>query len=124
MALLLPQKNAPEGRFCGLECSLERWKCSGFSENETTRTDVDTTARLVDRIVAEAGVRPVVATTAGVEVQRRRSGERSWLFVLNHTEVEATVAASGTDIVTGSAVSASVTVPPGGVAVVREGGDG
>src|SRR5258705_8123589 len=44
LALLSPQKNAPEGRFCGLKCSLERWKCSGFSENETTRTDVDTAA--------------------------------------------------------------------------------
>src|SRR6059058_5997262 len=38
LALLSPRKNAPEGRFCGLKCSLERWKCSGFSENEETRT--------------------------------------------------------------------------------------
>src|ERR1700709_795026 len=38
------RKTRPEGRFCGLKCSLERWKCSGFLENETTRTDVDTAA--------------------------------------------------------------------------------
>jgi beta-galactosidase len=89
-----------------------------------TRTDVDTTAALVERVVAEAGVRPVTAAPPGVEVQRRRSGDRTWLFVLNHTREAATVAASGTDIVTGSAISASITVPAGGVAVVREGGDG
>jgi len=54
LALLLPQKNAPEGRFCGLKCSLERWKCSGFSENEETRTDVDTAA--LDQPGDEAGL--------------------------------------------------------------------
>jgi beta-galactosidase len=55
-------------------------------------------------------------------VQRRRRGDASWLFVLNHTDGEATVAADGTDIVSGVPVSGSVTLPAGGVAVVREGG--
>ncbi len=89
-----------------------------------TRTDVDTTARVIARVVADAGVSPVAAAPPGVEVQRRRSGDTTWLFVLNHTDAEATIDATGTDIVTGSAVSASITVAPGGVAVVREGGDG
>jgi beta-galactosidase len=87
-----------------------------------TRTDAATTARHVRRMVDESGVAPVVATTAGVEIQRRRSGEQTWLFVLNHTDAQASVAASGTDIVTGVAVSGTVAVPPGGVAVVREEG--
>lgn len=87
-----------------------------------TRTDVATTARLVERIAAESGVRPVAATLPGVEVQRRRSGDASWLFVLNHTDEVASVPAHGTDLVTGEAVSGSVTVPAGGVAVVREAG--
>jgi beta-galactosidase len=87
-----------------------------------TRTDVATTARLVERIVADAGVAPVAVSTPGVEVQRRRSGDASWLFVLNHTDDVATVAATGTDIVSGVPVSGSVTLPAGGVAVVREGG--
>jgi beta-galactosidase len=87
-----------------------------------TRTDVATTARLVERIVADAGVAPVAPTTPGVEVQRRRNGDASWLFVLNHTDDTATVAAHGTDIVSGVPVSGSVTLPAGGVAVVREGG--
>jgi beta-galactosidase len=89
-----------------------------------TRTDPATTARLMSQVVELAGVHPVVATTAGVDVQRRRKGDSSWLFVLNHTQSSATVAASGTDIVTRQPVSGSVTVPAGGVAVVREGGPG
>ncbi len=87
-----------------------------------TRTDVETTARLMARMVAEAGVVPVAAATPGVEVQRRRKGDTSWLFVLNHTDDAVSVPATGTDIVTGVPVSGSVTLPAGGVAVVREGG--
>lgn len=86
-----------------------------------TRTDEETTARLVERMVAEAGVSPVAATSPGVEVQRRRSGERTWLFVINHTDERVQVPASGTDLVTGVAVDEAVSVEPGGVAVVREG---
>jgi beta-galactosidase len=87
-----------------------------------TRTDVATTARLVERIVADAGVTPVAVSAPGVEVQRRRSREGSWLFVLNHTDDVVSVPAEGTDIVSGVPVSGSITVPAGGVAVVREGG--
>jgi beta-galactosidase len=87
-----------------------------------TRTDVETTARLVARMVADAGVVPVTRATPGVEVQRRRTGHVSWLFVLNHTDDAVSVPATGTDIVSGVSVSGSVTLPAGGVAVVREGG--
>lgn len=86
-----------------------------------TRTDEATTARLVERMVADAGVSAVVGTTPGVEVQRRRSGDRTWLFVLNHTADDARVAADGVDLVTGTPVRGELTVPAGGVAVVREG---
>jgi beta-galactosidase len=70
----------------------------------------------------EAGVSAVTPTAPGVEVSRRRKGDASWLFVLNHTDDVATVPAHGTDIVTGAAISGSLSVPAGGVAVVREGG--
>jgi beta-galactosidase len=87
-----------------------------------TRTDEATTARIVERMVRDAGVRAVVPTTPGVEVQRRRAGDRSWLFVLNHTDHEVSVQAHGTDIVSGADVGGAVTVAAGGVAVVRERG--
>jgi len=95
---------------------------AGVAWYVATRTDVATTARLVARIVEEAGVRPVATTSPGVEVSRRRAGDSSWLFVLNHTDAAAELPADGTDIVTGARVSGSVVVPAGGVAVVREGG--
>jgi beta-galactosidase len=60
-----------------------------------------------------------------VEVVRRRAGERSWLFVLNHTEVPVTVPARGTELVSGAAVDGRLTVAAGGFAVVRSvGADG
>jgi beta-galactosidase len=55
-------------------------------------------------------------------VQRRRSGDQTWLFVVNHTDERARVPADGMDIVTGAVVTGAVTVPAGGVAVVRERG--
>ena len=73
-------------------------------------------------MVQDAGVAPVTESVPGVEVQRRRKGDASWLFVLNHTADAATVSATGTDIVSGVPVSGAVTLPAGGVAVVREGG--
>jgi hypothetical protein len=38
------RKTRPEGRFCGLKCSLERWKCSGFSETKQPARVIDTAA--------------------------------------------------------------------------------
>jgi beta-galactosidase len=95
---------------------------AGVAWYVATRTDDATTSRLVRAMAEQAGATPVVATLPGVEVQRRRAGELTWLFVLNHTSTEASVAVRGTDIVTGVAVPGTVTVPPGGVAVVREEG--
>jgi beta-galactosidase len=87
-----------------------------------TRTDEASTERLVARILDEAQVRPVVDVTPGVEVQRRRSGDHTWLFVLNHTDAAASVSLHGTDIVTGDVHDGPTTVPAGAVVVVREGG--
>ena len=43
-------------------------------------------ARLVDDVLAGAGVRPVAATVPGVEVVRRVGDGTSWLFAINHTD--------------------------------------
>lgn len=85
-----------------------------------TRTDVATTAGLVSRMAAEAGVSPVAAVEPGVEVVRRTGDAASWLFVLNHTDHEASVAATGHDLVAQTDVDGLLRVPAGGVAVVRE----
>ncbi|MET7833695.1 beta-galactosidase [Micromonospora sediminicola] len=85
-----------------------------------TRLDDAATDRLVARLLAEAGVRPPVAAPAGVEVVRRRSADRSWLFVLNHTDGSARLPATGVELLSGERCDGELVVPAGEVAVVRE----
>ncbi|WP_405820501.1 beta-galactosidase [Streptomyces sp. NBC_01390] len=85
-----------------------------------TRPDPDTLAALLDRIRREAGVTPEQDAPAGIEVVRRRGAEADFLFLIDHTGKGADVPAEGVEILTGTPVAGTVTVPPGGVAVVRE----
>ncbi|WFF03703.1 beta-galactosidase [Micromonospora sp. WMMD964] len=85
-----------------------------------TRLDEAATDRLVARLVDEAGVRPAAPVPTGVEVVRRRDGDRTWLFVLNHTDTEVRLPASGVELFTGARCAGELTVPAGEVAVVRE----
>ncbi|MFI7330252.1 beta-galactosidase [Micromonospora aurantiaca (nom. illeg.)] len=85
-----------------------------------TRLDDEATDRLVARLLAETGVRPPVNAPAGVEVVRRRSADRSWLFVVNHTTEPARLAVSGVELLGGARCDGELEVPAGEVAVVRE----
>ncbi|MFI7073026.1 beta-galactosidase [Micromonospora sediminicola] len=85
-----------------------------------TRLDDAATDRLVARLLAEAGVRPPVAAPAGVEVVRRRSADRSWLFVVNHTDGSARLPATGLELLSDERCDGELVVPAGEVAVVRE----
>ncbi|KOX10395.1 beta-galactosidase [Micromonospora sp. NRRL B-16802] len=85
-----------------------------------TRLDEPATDRLVARLLDEAGVRPAVRVPSGVEVVRRRDGDRSWLFAINHTDNEVRVPVSGTELLTGALCAGELTVPAGEVAVIRE----
>jgi beta-galactosidase len=77
-------------------------------------------ARLIETVAAEAGVRPVhPGLPPGVEVVRRASADASWLFVLNHTPAAHEVAANGTDLLSGTAVTGTLRIPAGGSAVIR-----
>jgi beta-galactosidase len=75
---------------------------------------------LVGDLLAASGVRPVADVAPGVEVVRRRGPAGSWLFVINHTAEEQTVAAAGVELLAGRTVEGRLTVAAGGVAVVRE----
>jgi beta-galactosidase len=85
-----------------------------------TRLDEAATDRLVARLLAESGARPPVAAPPGVEVVRRRDADRSWLFVINHTDAEARLAATGTELLGGARCDGELVVPAGEVAVLRE----
>jgi beta-galactosidase len=94
----------------------------GIAWYVATRLDAEAWDRLLASVVDEAGVGPVVPDApAGLEAVRRRDAEgSSWVFLLNHRSDAVTVTANGRDLLTGTAVNGSITVPAGGVAVVRE----
>ncbi|CAM5709256.1 beta-galactosidase [Streptomyces canus] len=81
--------------------------------------DQDTLTALLDRIRHEAGVTPEHDAPAGIEVVRRRGTEADYLFLIDHTGKGAETPAEGVELLTGTPVTGTVTVPPGGVAVVR-----
>jgi len=80
----------------------------------------DGVGRVVDRLVAESGTPRVVEAAPGLEAVRRRAGDRSYLFLLNHTGDEQKVAAAGYDLLSGADVGPLTTVAPGEVRVLRE----
>ncbi|SCG35393.1 beta-galactosidase [Micromonospora coxensis] len=90
----------------------------------STRPDDETYRRLVVEVARAAGVAPVCpAAPPGVEAVRRRAGQVSWLFLLNHTDRPRRIPADGVDLLTGAPVHGEVVVPAGGAAVVREAPD-
>ncbi|GAB3593755.1 beta-galactosidase [Angustibacter peucedani] len=86
-----------------------------------TSLDDDGLRSLVGSLVEEAGVSAAAEAPRGVELVRRSGSGRSYLFTLNHSGAEATVATSGHDLVTDQPVGGSLVLAPGAVAVVREG---
>ena len=56
---------------------------------------------------------------SGVEVARRWGADADYLFLIDHAGRGAHVAAEGLELLTGKEVHGSVSVPAGGVAVVR-----
>jgi len=85
------------------------------------RLDDAATARMLARVCAEAGVRPVLAQPVpGLEAVRRRGADAAYLFLLNHSSRPVRVAAGGTDLLTGERHDGAVTVAPWGAAVLRE----
>jgi beta-galactosidase len=77
--------------------------------------------QLLARLLADAGVRPLVTPPAGVEVSLRQGAGRKLLFLLNHTEQTQTVAvpAGKQELLSGRKTAACLDLPPFAVAVVR-----
>jgi beta-galactosidase len=89
----------------------------------SARLDPDGFARLARRLTREASVAPLLDASAGVEVTRRSADDRSYLFLLNHTDAERVVdlgGIQGFELLGCSEVSDRITLDPLGVAVLRE----
>jgi beta-galactosidase len=78
-------------------------------------------ARVLMRLLAEAGVKPQAQASQNVELTVRRSGAKRWTYLLNHDAAPQTVTLTGTfkDAMGGAAVSGSVTLPAYGVRVLE-----
>ncbi|NKY40404.1 beta-galactosidase [Cellulomonas septica] len=85
----------------------------------STRLDVDQLAVVLDAAYADAGITPA-GLPKDVEVVRRHGSDADYVVAINHADAPVAVPADGTDLLTGTAVSGTVKVPAGGVAVVRE----
>jgi len=108
-----------DGPAAGRPAVTRRRLGAGAAWYVATLLDVEATARLLRGVLADAGIEPAPGARPGLELVRRVSGERSWLFAINHTDVAVDVPVAGLDLVSGAAVHGCV-VPAGGVAVVRE----
>ncbi|MEV5008509.1 MULTISPECIES: beta-galactosidase [unclassified Streptomyces] len=75
-------------------------------------------ARLLGAVVQRSGV-TAGPSAGGLEVVTRRSAAHDYVFLINHGDTEATVPGSGTDLLDESVHEGAVTVPAGGVRVVR-----
>ncbi|GAA4722397.1 beta-galactosidase [Phytohabitans rumicis] len=109
-----------DGPVAGIPAVTRRTRGSGAAWYLATHPDSTTLAAVLDRIRREAGVQPERAAPAGIEVVRRCGADADYLFLIDHAGVGAEVTADGVELLTGKTVCGSVTVPAGGVAVVRE----
>lgn len=92
---------------------------SGSAWYVATTLDQPSQGTLIEDLLADAGV-GFTAPVAGLELVRRVREEHRWLFVINHSREEVAVACRGQELLSNSAVAGTLTVEPGGVAVVRE----
>ena len=109
-----------DGPASGRPAITRRRVGSGTAWYVASRLEAAGTDRLVERLVAEAGLEQLPGASALVEVTRRVSEDASWLFIINHGDEEAAVTTYGVELTSGREITGDLRVPAGGVAVVRE----
>ena len=85
-----------------------------------TRLRQDALRALLEPELDAAGAARERGLPAAVEAVRRERDGRSYLFLLNHGDAEARVAAAGHDLLDGSEHRGEVVLAPGGVRVLRQ----
>jgi beta-galactosidase len=94
---------------------------SGCAYYVATRLGAEAQSKLIDRLLADASVRGVLATPRGVEASLRHTGARRLLFLINHSEQPERVdlPEGGIDLLDGKSRNGSVLLEPRGVAVLE-----
>lgn len=108
------------GERSGLPVLTRRTLGHGSATYLATRPDPDGLDAVLAEVLDAAGVVPVVETEPGLDVVRRVGDDRSYLFLINHTDAERTASASGRDLVTGASYRGTVRVASGAVVVLEE----
>ncbi|GGV53457.1 beta-galactosidase [Streptomyces griseoflavus] len=94
----------------------------GVSWYVATRPDAEALRTLLARVCREAGVTAAAEVPAGVEAVRRRGTDATYLFLINHSPLDVSVPAAGTDLLSGATADGGIVVRGGDVAVIRERG--
>ncbi len=84
-----------------------------------TRSDDATTAAIMGRVLAGAGVRGS-GLAPGVELVRRVGEDHSYAFLINHTDETALVPLAGLDLIGGATADGAFELAAGAVACLRE----
>jgi beta-galactosidase len=84
----------------------------------STRLDATALRAVMAEVYADAGV-TASGHPEGLEVVVRRSADAEFTVAINHRDEPLTLAATGVELLTGDPVDGALTVPGGGVAVVR-----
>ena len=93
----------------------------GTATYVSCRADDALLAQVLEDVLGVAGVQQIVPREGEVAVTRRVADDgRSYLFLINSSHRDARVTAEGTDLLTGTHHSGSVTVAAGGVVVLEE----
>ncbi len=109
-----------DGPLAGSPALTRRTVGAGSASYLATRPADHDLQQLIDELLASAGAAPVAEAEADLQVVRRRAGDQGYLFAINHADAPRTVTASGLDLLTGQPHAGSVTVPAGGVVVIKE----
>lgn len=96
---------------------------AGVAHYLSTRLDSADLARHLERILLGAGiVKDHPEAGDGLEIVRRFAGDHSYLFVINHSELQRTIEVSGFELLSRAAVAGSLTLSAGASAIMREPG--
>ncbi|QHC67475.1 beta-galactosidase [Rathayibacter sp. VKM Ac-2759] len=91
---------------------------TGRSWYGSTRLSGDDLGALVEDALRDAGIEAVLGE-AGLETVTRSGEEADFVFHLNHSDADVTVAATGVELLTGSEATGTLVVPAGLVRVLR-----
>jgi beta-galactosidase len=108
------------GQLEGSAAVTRREVGSGEAWYVSARLDTRALDDLVGRLLDAAGIAATVPVATGLEAVRRVAGDRSYLFLLNHSADAVTVEATGEDLLTGDVIDGRATIAAGAVRVVRE----